>query len=92
MNPEIVAAIVAAIGAVGAAVVAGIKMIFNKIERYLSELKPNGGNSIKDQITRLDKAHDAMNNEQKKLNIRLEALETKLDLLTEAFKNYIKGK
>jgi hypothetical protein len=58
MDPEIVAAIVAGIGTIGAAIVAGIKMFFNRIERYLIELKPNHGSSIKDQVSRLEKRVD----------------------------------
>lgn len=58
MSPEIVAAIVAAIGAIGTAIVAGIRLIFKNIVHYLEELKPNGGGSIKDQVSRLEKRID----------------------------------
>lgn len=58
LDPEIVAAIVAAIGGVAAAVVAGIRKLFKVVIDYLSELKPNGGGSIKDQVNRLEKRVD----------------------------------
>jgi hypothetical protein len=66
-NPEVVAAIVSAIGAVGAAVVAGLGMIFKKVENFLLELKPNGGGSIKDQVTRLEAQHQKLENKVDKL-------------------------
>lgn len=58
LDPEIVAALVAAIGGVAAAVVAGIRKLFKVVIEYLSELKPNGGGSIKDQVNRLEKRVD----------------------------------
>lgn len=58
LDAEIIAAIVAAIGAVSAAIVAGIRKMFKSISEYLSELKPNGGASIKDQVNRLEKRVD----------------------------------
>jgi len=57
-NPEIVAAIVAAIGAVGAALAWGIRKLFVSVSDYLKELKPNGGSSLKDQVDRLEKRID----------------------------------
>lgn len=66
-NPEIIAAIVSAIGAIGAAVVAGLGMIFKKVEAFLSELKPNGGGSIKDQVTRLEEQHKKLDNKVDRL-------------------------
>ena len=66
-NPEVVAAIVSAIGAVGAAIVAGLSMIFKKVENFLLELKPNGGGSIKDQVTRLEAQHQKLENKVDKL-------------------------
>ena len=53
-NPEIIAAFVTAIGAISAAIVAVIKSFGKKVENLLGELRPNGGQSIKDQINRLD--------------------------------------
>lgn len=53
-NPEIVAALVAAIGGIATAIKMGITRILKKVEIMLGELRPNGGSSIKDQINRLD--------------------------------------
>lgn len=53
-NPEIIAALVAAIGGIAAVIKTGLKRILKKVENMLAELKPNGGSSIKDQINRLD--------------------------------------
>jgi hypothetical protein len=50
-NPEIIAALFA-----GAATILGAFFGFSKwmISKFLSELKPNSGSSMKDQITRLE--------------------------------------
>jgi hypothetical protein len=50
-NPEIIAALFA-----GAVSVLGAFFAFSKwmISKFLSELKPNSGSSMKDQITRLE--------------------------------------
>lgn len=60
MDPEIIAAIVAGIGTVSAAIAYGIKRVLKVVELYLSELKPNGGGSIKDQVNRLEKRVDSI--------------------------------
>jgi hypothetical protein len=55
MNPEIIAAI-------GTVLVSTLGAIFGLIryltKTFLTELKPNGGNSLKDQINRLEKRVD----------------------------------
>lgn len=61
-NQEIVAAIVGGIGAIAAAIVAGLRMFFKKLETYLLELKPNSGKSLKDQINRLESQHEKLSN------------------------------
>jgi len=54
-NPEIIAALFA-----GAATILGAFFGFSKwmISKFLSELKPNSGSSMKDQITRLESRVD----------------------------------
>lgn len=54
-NPEIVAAIFA-----GATTILGAFFAFSKwmITKFLSELRPNSGSSLKDQVTRLEKRVD----------------------------------
>ena len=54
-NPEIIAAVFA-----GALSILGAFFGFSKwmISKFLSELKPNSGSSMKDQITRLEKRVD----------------------------------
>jgi hypothetical protein len=54
-NPEIIAAVFA-----GAVSVLGAFFGFTKwmISKFLSELKPNSGSSMKDQITRLESRVD----------------------------------
>jgi hypothetical protein len=54
-NPEIIAAVFA-----GAVSVLGAFFGFTRwmISKFLSELKPNSGSSIKDQVTRLEQRVD----------------------------------
>lgn len=55
MTPEIISSIAA-----GIVLVLGSFFAFTKwmISKFLSELRPNGGNSIKDQINRLEQRID----------------------------------
>ena len=92
MNPEITAAIVAGISAITAALIAGIRTIFKKIEAYLVELKPNGGNSLKDQVTRLEKRQKEVISDSELISKKVDTLSDKLDMLSEAFKAYIQGR
>jgi hypothetical protein len=62
MSPEIISAIAAGIAAIFGAIVWGIRHMFKKFAGFLSELKPNGGSSIKDQVTRLEAQHEKLDN------------------------------
>jgi hypothetical protein len=54
-DPEIIAALFA-----GAATILGAFFAFSRwmITKFLSELRPNSGSSLKDQVTRLEKRVD----------------------------------
>jgi hypothetical protein len=54
-SPELIAAIFA-----GAASILGAFFAFSKwmIDKFLNELKPNSGSSLKDQVTRLERRVD----------------------------------
>ena len=80
-NPEIIAAIVSMIGAVGAALVAGIRMLFKKIEVYLAELKPNGGGSLKDQVNRLEKSYQDLNSQMAQAEVIRKEMDKKIDMI-----------
>jgi hypothetical protein len=69
MSPEIIAAIVSGIGIIFAAIAWAIKYIAKNLVTFLSELKPNGGGSIKDQVTRLEKQHEKLDNKIDQLYI-----------------------
>lgn len=58
MNPEIITAIAAGVATIAGAIAWGIRKLFLTLSEYLSELKPNGGSSIKDQVNRLEKRVD----------------------------------
>ena len=55
MNPEVISAIASAV-----VIILGSFFGFTRwmITKFLSELKPNGGSSIKDQINRLEERVD----------------------------------
>ena len=67
MSPEIITAIAGGITATTGAIVWGIRLLFKKLAFILSELKPNGGSSIKDQVTRLEAQHQRLDNKVEKL-------------------------
>ena len=62
-NAEIIAAIIGGIGAIVATVVAGLRALFNRIEKIMEEFKPNGGGSLKDQVNRLEQQHNRLHNQ-----------------------------
>jgi hypothetical protein len=55
MSPELLTALAAAITSILGVNIALIKWLINK---FLSELRPNGGSSLKDQVNRLEKRVD----------------------------------
>jgi hypothetical protein len=55
MSPEVLTALAAAITSILGVNIALIKWLINK---FLSELRPNGGSSLKDQVNRLEKRVD----------------------------------
>ena len=55
MSPEIIAAIATAIVTILGAFFGLVKWM---IDKFLKELRPNGGQSIKDQVNRLEKRID----------------------------------
>jgi hypothetical protein len=57
MTPEIITAMATGITAIAGSIVWGIRLLFKKLAIILSELKPNGGSSIKEQVPRLESHH-----------------------------------
>ena len=55
LSPELIAALAAAITSIMGVNIALIKWLISK---FLHELKPNGGSSLKDQVNRLEKRVD----------------------------------
>ena len=67
MSPEIITALAGGITAVAGAIVWGIRLLFKRLAFILSELKPNGGYSIKDQVTRLEAHYKKLDHKVDKL-------------------------
>jgi phage major head subunit gpT-like protein len=64
MIPEVIAAVAAGIVTVLGAFFGFTKWILNT---FLKELKPNGGSSLKDQVTRLEVKYDDLDKKVDKL-------------------------
>jgi hypothetical protein len=59
---------------------AGIRWL---VKHYFNELKPNGGGSLKDQVARLEKGHEELNEKQDKLDGKIDRImETLLDFVS----------
>ena len=59
---------------------AGVRWL---VKHYFNELKPNGGGSIKDQVARLEKGHEELNEKQDKLEAKIDRImETLLDFVS----------
>lgn len=81
-SPEVVTAIAAGVTAIVAALTYAIKLVAKQMATFIAELKPNGGSSIKDQVTRLEVQFKAMEKHQEKIDSKLDKL---YDLVIEHF-------
>jgi len=79
MTPELITAISAGIIGIIGAFFGFTKYVLDK---FLKELKPNGGSSIKDQVTRLEIQFQNMEKHQEKMDEKLDRLH---DLVIEHF-------
>lgn len=82
MTPDVIAAISAGIVAILGAFFGFTKWVLDK---FLKELKPNGGSSIKDQVTRLEVQFD-------NIEKRYERLDEKIDRLHDLVIRHFGGK
>jgi septation ring formation regulator EzrA len=69
MTPEVISAIAAGIVTILGAFFGFTRYILDK---FLKELKPNGGSSIKDQVTRLEEKFKNMEKHQEKIDEKLD--------------------
>lgn len=60
MDSEVIAAIIGGIAAILAALITGLMAIARQFNKIISEFKPNGGGSLKDQINMLEKSHQKL--------------------------------
>lgn len=81
MTPDIISAI-----AGGIVLILGSFFGFTKyiLDKFLKELKPNGGSSLKDQVTRLEEKFKSMEKHQEKMDSKLDKLH---DLVIEHFRD-----
>lgn len=71
MDSQNIAAIIGAVATVMGGLAVGIKWT---IKHYLSELKPNGGSSVKDQIVALTRSQSQQGEEISRLGSRVDAI------------------
>jgi hypothetical protein len=71
MTPEVIGAIAGGIVAIIGAIAGLVKWLATT---FLKELKPNGGSSIKDQVTRLEKDFEIMKKHQENTDVKLDKL------------------
>jgi chaperonin cofactor prefoldin len=71
MSVETISAIAAGVVAILGSFFGFTKYI---LEKFLKELKPNGGSSIKDQVTRLDQKVQDLEKQQEKMDAKLDKL------------------
>lgn len=57
MDPQVISALIGGIGLVLATVIGGMMTINKQVKSLMSEFKPNGGSSLKDQLNNLEKSH-----------------------------------
>jgi hypothetical protein len=55
-----------------------VKKNLNEIK---SEFKPNGGGSLKDQVNRLEKGHEKLEDRFNKIDQKVDGLDTKVDTI-----------
>jgi hypothetical protein len=55
-----------------------VKKNFNEIK---AEFKPNGGGSLKDQVNRLEKGHEMLEDRFNDMNQKVDNLDTKVDTI-----------
>lgn len=60
MDPEVTAAIIGGAAAILAALITGIMALSRQMNKLSSEFKPNGGGSLKDQLNKLEKSHEKL--------------------------------
>jgi hypothetical protein len=60
-----------------------------QLEEIRHELKPNGGSSIKDQVTRLESDIEQLKSQNERGEEFHEKIDSKIDKLTEMFVNYV---
>lgn len=55
-----------------------VKKNFNEIK---AEFKPNGGSSLKDQVNRLEKGHESLENRFNKIDKKVDDMDSKVDTI-----------
>jgi hypothetical protein len=85
MNIQDWASLIVAILTIVSSIAFGIKWL---VKHYLSELKTNGGSSVKDQISRLESRMNEAENTRKEMDRKLDHM---YDILLDYISKTVKG-
>jgi hypothetical protein len=85
--------IVISVGTIISITALGIRwLVKHYFEQIKNELKPNGGSSIKDQVTRLENSLERTDSLNTETFARVEKLERKIDDFYDKFITYLSNK
>ncbi len=86
---NLVLAIIISAGTIITSSALGVRWL---VKHYLTELKPNSGSSMKDQVNRLEARMDKSDTLRKETYLKVEKLEQKVDDLYDRFLDYLADK
>lgn len=86
---NLVLAITISVGTIITSSALGVRWL---VKHYLTELKPNSGSSMKDQINNLEARMDKSDTLRKETYLKVEKLENKIDDLYDKFIDYLSNK
>lgn len=86
---NLILAITISVGTIVTTSAMGVRWL---VKHYLTELKPNSGSSMKDQINNLEARMDKSDTLRKETYLKVEKLENKIDDLYDKFIDYLSKK
>lgn len=60
MDTEVIVALITGAAAIITAIITGVMALIKQFNKIMSEFRPNGGSSLKDQINKLERSHEKL--------------------------------
>lgn len=60
MDTEVIVALITGAAAIITAIITSVMALIKQFNKIMSEFKPNGGSSLKDQINKLERSHEKL--------------------------------